>query len=115
MPRSTAVQPDLPVFPQGRSPVPAPLSDRGRAFVRLFVALQTLQAARGGVTLEQLAEECGVTTRTVRRDLEVLQEVGIPLVDELVDVDATDRPKRFWRVLGRSLADVRPAAMEGGR
>jgi HTH domain len=101
-------QPDLPVFPQGRSPVPAPTSDRGRAFVRLFVILQQLQSSRVGVTLEQLAAETGVVTRTIRRDLEVLQEVGIPLVDEF-DENGDVRPVRRWRVMGRSLSDLRPA------
>ncbi len=114
MPRQSAVQPDLPVFPDGRSPAPAHLSDRGRAFVRLFVALQAMQRSRIGVTLEQLAEECGVTTRTVRRDLEVLQEVGIPLVDEFGQ-GADVRPVRRWRVMGRDLSELRPATMGGAR
>jgi hypothetical protein len=123
MPRSTVVQPDLPVFPEGRSPVQAPISDRGRAFVRLFVVLQTMQSSRVGVTLDQLAAETGATTRTIRRDLEVLQEVGIPLVDEAREADdmaaaacgKQSRARRFWRVMGRELSDLRPAAMGGAR
>lgn len=116
-------QPDLPIFPKGRSPVPAPISDRGRAFVRLFVELQKMQTSRVGVTLEQLAEETGVTTRTVRRDLEILQEAGIPLVDEVRESDdmaaaacgKQSRARRCWRVMGRSLCDLRPTAMGGAR
>ena len=108
--RRSTVQPDL--FP--RSPVPSEPSMRGRAFVRLFVVLQTMQGSRVGVTLEQLAAETGVTTRTVRRDLEVLQEVGIPLVDAF-DEGSDVRPVRRWRVMGRSLTDLRPAAIGGAR
>jgi hypothetical protein len=105
MARTSAVQPDL--FPD-RSPVPPEPSPRGRAFVRLFVVLQTMQRSRVGVTIEQLAADTGVTTRTIRRDLEVLQEVGLPLVDEFDAFDPTDRPARRWRVMGKALTDLEP-------
>ena len=47
-----------------------------------------------GKTIRQLAEMTNVTTRTIRRDLEALQEAGFPLYDV-----ADDGPKR-WK-LGR--------------
>ena len=47
-----------------------------------------------GKTIRQLAEMTNVTTRTIRRDLEVLQEAGFPLY-----AVSDDGPKR-WR-LGR--------------
>lgn len=90
------VQPD-------RSPVRPKASMRGRAFVRLFIVLQSMQRARYGRTLRELADECGVTTRTIRRDLEVLQEAGIPLVD-VPRADETRTPR--FGVLGRTLGDL---------
>ena len=36
----------------------------------------------GWLTLAKLAQETGVTGRTIRRDLECLQEVGIPIVSD---------------------------------
>ena len=47
-----------------------------------------------GKTIRQLAEMTNVTTRTIRRDLEALQEAGFPLYDV-----SDDGPKR-WK-LGR--------------
>ncbi len=55
---------------------------RGRAVARLLAEVQILRAARVGVTIEQLAADTGVGTRTIRRDLEILQDVHVPLVDE---------------------------------
>jgi DNA-binding transcriptional ArsR family regulator len=71
------------------------LSARGRALVRVLSALRQLQQTRRGVTLEELAADGGVTTRTVRRDLEVLQEAGIPLLD-VVDDEAMVRERRWF-------------------
>jgi DNA-binding transcriptional ArsR family regulator len=36
----------------------------------------------GGVDLYELAERYGTTVRTIRRDLEALQEGGLPLLEE---------------------------------
>ena len=38
--------------------------------------------ARHGITVEELAEEGGVTRRTIHRDLAAIQEAGYPLVSE---------------------------------
>jgi len=38
--------------------------------------------ARHGITLEELAEEAGVTRRTIHRDLNAIQEAGYPLISE---------------------------------
>jgi proteasome accessory factor B len=48
---------------------------------RLHDIIRTIEA-RHGVTLEELAEEAGVTHRTVHRDLAAIQEAGYPLVSE---------------------------------
>lgn len=41
--------------------------------------LQGCHRVGAGATLEELAESCGVSTRTVRRKLEALEEAGIPV------------------------------------
>jgi predicted DNA-binding transcriptional regulator YafY len=46
----------------------------------------------GGMDLYELAEKYGTTARTIRRDFEALQEVGIPLVEERVG------KRKKWRV-----------------
>jgi proteasome accessory factor B len=38
--------------------------------------------ARHGITIEELAEEAGVTRRTIHRDLNAIQEAGYPLISE---------------------------------
>ena len=50
-----------------------------RQIVRQLDILRTLQARRYGMTVRELAEEFGVTVRTVQRDLKDLQEVGFLL------------------------------------
>jgi predicted DNA-binding transcriptional regulator YafY len=44
---------------------------------RLLSILTTLQA-RGLTTAEALAEECGVSLRTIYRDIDALSSAGIP-------------------------------------
>jgi predicted DNA-binding transcriptional regulator YafY len=46
--------------------------------------LRTL-GARHGITIGELAEEFGVTKRTLYRDLKALEEAGYPLVSEVVE------------------------------
>jgi predicted DNA-binding transcriptional regulator YafY len=48
---------------------------------RLHDVIRLLEA-RFGATVEELAEECGVTRRTVYRDLEAIGAAGYPLVPE---------------------------------
>ncbi|MEW6141725.1 MAG: WYL domain-containing protein [Chloroflexota bacterium] len=48
-----------------------------------LVALQNLLCKNPrGVTLEEMAEECGVSERTIRRDLEVLEQIPVPVYQE---------------------------------
>jgi predicted DNA-binding transcriptional regulator YafY len=48
-----------------------------------LVALQNLLCKNPrGVTIKEMAEECGVSERTVRRDLEVLEQVPVPIYQE---------------------------------
>ncbi len=46
---------------------------------RLFALAEALRARRTGVTAGQLAEQFGVTLRTIYRDLGALQDAGIPI------------------------------------
>jgi proteasome accessory factor B len=46
--------------------------------------LRTL-GVRHGITIGELAEEFGVTKRTLYRDLKALEEAGYPLISEVVD------------------------------
>ncbi len=51
---------------------------------RLHDVIRILEA-RFGATVDELAEECGVTRRTVYRDLEAIGAAGYPLVPERQD------------------------------
>jgi predicted DNA-binding transcriptional regulator YafY len=46
---------------------------------RLFAIAEALRARRTGVTASELASRFGVTLRTIYRDLEALQDAGLPL------------------------------------
>lgn len=68
---------------------------RNEQVVRLLRMLRDLDRA-GGATLYELAERYGTTTRTVRRDLEALEEAGIPLKQEVTE----DSARRRWLIDG---------------
>jgi predicted DNA-binding transcriptional regulator YafY len=51
---------------------------------RVHGILRTL-GTRQGITIGELAEEFGVTKRTLYRDLKALEEAGYPLVSEITD------------------------------
>jgi predicted DNA-binding transcriptional regulator YafY len=62
---------------------------RNAEVIRQWTILRDLESARR-LTIDDLAGRTGVTTRTIRRDLEALQEAGFPLFDEVHD------GKRYW-------------------
>lgn len=62
---------------------------RNAEVIRQWTILRELEAARR-LTIDQMAEHTGVTTRTIRRDLEALQSAGFPLFDE------TYENKKYW-------------------
>lgn len=66
---------------------------RGEQIQRQWNLLRMLQTRGEGMPLAQLAEETGVSERTIQRDLELLQELGFPL-----DFSEDDYGKRFWRL-----------------
>ena len=46
---------------------------------RLFAIAEVLRARRTGITAAQLADRFGVTLRTIYRDLDALQDAGLPI------------------------------------
>jgi predicted DNA-binding transcriptional regulator YafY len=62
---------------------------RNAEVIRQWIILKELEASRRA-TIDGLAAQTGVTTRTIRRDLEALQEAGFPLFDETHD------GKKYW-------------------
>ena len=68
---------------------------RNAEVIRQWSILRDLEASRR-LTIDDLAGRTGVTTRTIRRDLEALQTSGFPLFDELID------GKRYWTLEARA-------------
>jgi predicted DNA-binding transcriptional regulator YafY len=62
---------------------------RNAEVIRQWTILKALEASRRA-TIDDLARQTGVTTRTIRRDLDALQEAGFPLFDELHD------GRKYW-------------------
>lgn len=68
---------------------------RNAEVIRQWSILRDLESSRR-LTIDEMASRTGVTTRTIRRDLEALQEAGFPLFDEVHD------GKRYWRLEQRA-------------
>jgi len=71
---------------------------RNQEVIRQWKILHGLESSRHGASIDGLAREVGVTTRTIRRDLAALQEAGFPLYDEH---DESGRVR--WRLDGQVL------------
>jgi predicted DNA-binding transcriptional regulator YafY len=65
---------------------------RNAEVIRQWKILKTIEAGRY-TTAQDLAAAHGVTERTVRRDIEALQEAGFPLYDERSD------GRKVWRLI----------------
>jgi proteasome accessory factor B len=65
---------------------------RNAEVIRQWKILKTIEAGRF-TTGQALAEAHGVTERTIRRDLEALQEAGFPLYDDRAD------GRKVWRLV----------------
>ena len=61
-----------------------PRMARNGEMIRQWRLLREIEAS-SGVTIRHMAEVGGVTTRTIRRDLDALQEAGFALYDESYD------------------------------
>lgn len=66
---------------------------RGEQVLRQWNLLKTLQTRGEGIPLRRLAEDFGVSERTIQRDFELLQELGFP-----VEYEEDGYGKRFWRM-----------------
>jgi len=71
---------------------------RNQEVIRQWKVLHALESSRHGASIDGLADDLSVTTRTIRRDLAALQEAGFPLYDERDD-DGRVR----WRIDGAVL------------
>lgn len=71
---------------------------RNQEVIRQWKVLHALESSRHGASIDALARELDVTTRTIRRDLAALQEAGFPLYDER-DEDG----RVTWRIDGQVL------------
>lgn len=52
---------------------------RNDEMIRQWEILQALDASRQGKTIQELADDTGRSTRTIRRDLDALGQAGFPL------------------------------------
>src|SRR5262245_49215013 len=71
---------------------------RNAEVIRQWSILREIERARTGVTIDELAARCAVTTRTIRRDLQALEEAGFPLFDDRSQDDGRTR----WKVNGQA-------------
>ncbi len=74
---------------------------RNQEVIRQWKVLHALESARHGASIDDLASDLEVTTRTIRRDLAALQEAGFPLYDER---DENGRTR--WCLDGQVLKDL---------
>ena len=83
---------------------------RNAEVIRQWQILREIESRRAGVTIHELAETVKVSTRTIRRDLQALQEAGFSIYDE-----GEENETKRWRLdaqpfravqEGLSVADV---------
>ena len=76
---------------------------RNAEVIRQWTILKEIEAARGsGVTIDDLSSHCGVTTRTIRRDLQALEESGFPIYDDRSHDDGRTR----WLMNGQAFKSL---------
>jgi predicted DNA-binding transcriptional regulator YafY len=71
---------------------------RNQEVIRQWKLVHALEGARHGASIDDLARDLEVTTRTIRRDLAALQEAGFPLYD-----DRDEQGRTRWRLDGHAL------------
>ena len=71
---------------------------RNQEVIRQWKVLHALESSRHGISIDGMASELEVTTRTIRRDLAALQEAGFPLYDE-----HDEQGRARWRLDGQVL------------
>lgn len=72
---------------------------RNAEVIRQWTILREIERRRGaGATIDELAALCDVTTRTIRRDIQALEEAGFPLYDDRSNSDGRTR----WHINGQA-------------
>jgi predicted DNA-binding transcriptional regulator YafY len=72
---------------------------RNAEVIRQWTILREIERSRAsGVTIDDLASQCAVTTRTIRRDLQALEEAGFPIYDDRSRDDGRTR----WIINGQA-------------
>ena len=72
---------------------------RNAEVIRQWSILREIERSRAaGVTIDELASQCSVTTRTIRRDLQALEEAGFPIYDDRSRDDGRTR----WIINGQA-------------
>jgi predicted DNA-binding transcriptional regulator YafY len=66
---------------------------RNAEVIRQWQILREIESRRAGVTIHDLARLVKVTTRTIRRDLQALQEAGFAIFDE-----GSEHETKRWRL-----------------
>ena len=76
---------------------------RNAEVIRQWTILREIERARSaGVTVDDMAARCDVTTRTIRRDLQALEEAGFPLFDDR----SRDDGKTRWSINGQAFKEL---------
>lgn len=74
---------------------------RNAEVIRQWQILREIESHRTGVTIHELARLTGVSTRTIRRDLQALQEAGFAVFDE-----GEENETKKWRLDGSAFRSV---------
>jgi predicted DNA-binding transcriptional regulator YafY len=74
---------------------------RNAEVIRQWQILREIESHRTGVTIHHLASLTGVSTRTIRRDLQALQEAGFSVYDE-----GEENETKRWRLGGAAFRAV---------
>ena len=61
-----------------------PMNDES-PLIRQWILLKTLASRKYGATVKELAEEAGVSVKTIRRDMETFKKAGFPLKEIVGD------------------------------
>lgn len=72
---------------------PVLVAKRNEQVTRIIGMIRDLHRT-DGMDIYEIADKYGTVTRTVRRDLEAIQSIGVPLVEEV----APDGKRKRWRV-----------------
>jgi predicted DNA-binding transcriptional regulator YafY len=76
--------------------------------IRQWQILREVEARRTGVTIHELAKQVKVSTRTIRRDLQALQEAGFAIYDE-----GEENETKRWRLNAQPFKSVQDGLSVG--